>query len=78
MIFTDGTHLISTCLDELHTFAKKIGLKRQWFQQHDKHPHYDLIGSLKTKAVEYGACVVSSRRIVEICNNVYKTQPVLN
>jgi hypothetical protein len=27
-IFTDGNHLIACSIEELHTFAKKIGLKR--------------------------------------------------
>ena len=43
MILTDGKHLVSdTSLDELHRFARKIKLKKQWFQNHPQHPHYDL------------------------------------
>jgi hypothetical protein len=45
-------HMIATeSEEELHAFAKKIGLKRDWFQQPKKplmrHAHYDL--TTKTK-----------------------------
>lgn len=43
MILTDGIHLVSdSSLAELHKFARKMGLKREWFQDHKKYPHYDL------------------------------------
>lgn len=36
-------HLVSTENEiELHDFAKKIGLKVDWYQRHGRHPHYDL------------------------------------
>jgi tRNA G46 methylase TrmB len=43
MIITDGTHLVSTeSEEELHRFALGMGLKREWYQNHARHPHYDL------------------------------------
>jgi hypothetical protein len=43
MIITDGVHLVSTeSEDELHQFAQRMGLKRAWYQNHPRHPHYDL------------------------------------
>ena len=43
MIITDGVHLVSTeSEDELHRFAQRMGLKRSWYQNHPRHPHYDL------------------------------------
>lgn len=43
MIITDGVHLVSTeSEEELHVFARRIGLKRCWYQNHARHPHYDL------------------------------------
>ena len=43
MIYTDGVHLVTTgAIDDLHAFATKIGIKREWFQDH-KHPHYDIL-----------------------------------
>jgi len=44
MIITDGVHVVSTeSEEELHKFARKVGLKRQWYQNHPRHPHYDII-----------------------------------
>jgi len=41
-------------LDELHAFAKSIGLKREYFQR-SVVPHYDLTPSKRAKAVKAGA-----------------------
>lgn len=53
---TDGT------LDELHAFAAKIGLKREWFQPHQRHPHYDLTASKREKALAAGAVFVPGKQ----------------
>ncbi len=45
MICTDGTHLTGDSLQELHRFAQSVGLKREWFQEHHCHPHYDITTS---------------------------------
>jgi hypothetical protein len=69
MIYTDLIHLITDgSIDELHEFAQRIGLKREWFQNHNRHPHYDLMGSKKEAALKAGAKVVPSREIVRILN----------
>ncbi|MFW5962575.1 MAG: DUF4031 domain-containing protein [bacterium] len=66
MVYTDGVHLITDGeIEELHKFAQKIGLKREWFQN-KKKPHYDLFGGKRQKAVKAGAIVVSSREIIKI------------
>jgi hypothetical protein len=41
--------------EELHAFAKKIGLKREWFQPWPKASidHYDLTASRRKAAVEH-------------------------
>lgn len=65
MIYTDGTHLITDDpIDELHIFAEKIGLKRTWFQNHPRHPHYDIWGSKVRKAINNGAMFISSKELV--------------
>jgi hypothetical protein len=53
MILFDGSHLVSDqSIDELHRFAnsRRIGLKREWFQDH-RYPHYDVLGC-KVEAVQ--------------------------
>ena len=55
MIYTDGVHLITDGdLEELHSFARLLGLKREWFQD-KRHPHYDLFGPLAQRALKLGA-----------------------
>ncbi len=67
MIYTDGIHLITDGdIEELHTFAKKIGLKRDWFQANKRHPHYDIFRSMVSAAISNGAVVVSRRKIVNM------------
>lgn len=44
--------------EELHQFAKKLGLKRAWFQDHRSNPvfwHYDLTKNKRQLAVRHGA-----------------------
>lgn len=48
-------HMYADSLDELHRMADAIGMRRAWFQNHPSHPHYDLVGTLRAKAVQLGA-----------------------
>jgi hypothetical protein len=56
-LWTDGP------IEDLHAFARRIGLKRQWFQaDNPRFLHYDLLGSTKRQqALDAGAQVVSLR-----------------
>ncbi|HEX4334652.1 MAG TPA: DUF4031 domain-containing protein [Polyangiaceae bacterium] len=42
-------------IEELHAFAKRIGLRRSWFQDHPSHPHYDLSPKRHAAAMKAGA-----------------------
>jgi hypothetical protein len=54
-----GGHLLTTDLNELHSFAKGLGLKREWFQ--DKtFPHYDLTATKRKIAITRGAVEIKS------------------
>lgn len=48
-------------LEELHAFAKRLGMKREWFQDHAIAPHYDLTIGKRGRALELGAVFVSAR-----------------
>jgi hypothetical protein len=48
-------HMYADTLEELHSLAQRIGLKRAWFQDHWSLPHYDLVGSRRSAAVRLGA-----------------------
>lgn len=57
-------HLTADSLDELHAFAAKLGLKREWYQYpKSAYPHYDTV--FREKAIRLGAVPVSSKVIVE-------------
>ena len=48
-------------LEELHAFAAKLGLKRAWFQDDPRLPHYDLSPGRRRAAVALGAFEVDRR-----------------
>lgn len=60
--FASGScHL--TCdgdVEELHAFAEKLGLRREWFQR-GRVPHYDLTPRKREVALGLGAVVVPAR-----------------
>lgn len=71
MVYFDGIHLMADTLKELHTFAADCGLKREWFQDHKKHPHYDVWGGRNIRAVlRRGAKEVSSKDLVALSNKL--------
>lgn len=48
-------------IDELHTFALLIGMRRKWFQEHPTAPHYDLTPARRKVALSLGAVFVGAR-----------------
>jgi hypothetical protein len=59
--WTKACHLVADTLDELHLFAAKLGLKRAWFQNNPRLPHYDLTEGRRKKAVELGAVEIDRK-----------------
>ncbi len=60
-------HLVGDDPEELHAMAAALGLKREWFQEHDRLPHYDLIGStVMAKARRKKIPVVEGREEVRL------------
>jgi hypothetical protein len=54
-------HLISDeSYDELHRFAARLGLRREWFQG----DHYDVPSHARAAALVLGADAVDSRQLV--------------
>lgn len=47
-------HLFADNETELHIFARKIGMRRAWFQN-KRTPHYDLTKKRRAVAVSLGA-----------------------
>jgi hypothetical protein len=52
-------HLWCQDLDVLHDFAARLGLRRAWFQDRPRFPHYDVNKTMHARAVGYGAKVKS-------------------
>lgn len=62
-------HLFADSQEELHAFARKLGLRRSYFQQGkprgdgtpDPHWHYDVTAGMRKRAVSLGAQQVQWR-----------------
>lgn len=48
-------HLVADTLAELHEFAERLDLRREWFQSKSRYPHYDVTLSMRDKALRMGA-----------------------
>jgi len=59
------SHLLADTLEELHAMARRVGLKREWFQDR-KTPHYDLCQAKRRLAVRAGAVEIDRRRTVAL------------
>ncbi len=60
-------HITADSAVELHDFAKRLGLRRDWFQD-GRLPHYDTV--FHDKALRLGAVLVDSRIIVEVARRL--------
>lgn len=56
-------HLIASDLEELHALATAIGLRRAWFQDRRRFPHYDVDTEYRLRALAAGAIAITDRRI---------------
>lgn len=50
-------HMQADAIDELHAFAARIGLKREWFQpgSRPEAAHYDVTKTKRAEAIAAGA-----------------------
>lgn len=59
-------HMTADTLEELHIMAALIGMKASWFQNKPGSlPHYDLVKSRRTKAIQLGAIKITIRQMGE-------------
>ncbi len=64
-----GAHLIADSVDELHNFARRIGLLREWYQP-GSFPHYDLTPRKHQRALREGAQLLDRRAFVGVMRRV--------
>ena len=57
-------HMVTdSSLEELHDFARRLGLRRETFQEHGRLPHYDLRPETRERALAMGAEAVGSKEL---------------
>jgi hypothetical protein len=60
------SHLLADTDEELHAFAVRMGMKREWFQHRSHRPHqahYDVPERSRGRALALGAVPVSWRQV---------------
>ncbi len=66
-VSTRWCHLFSDDVDELHEFARSIGMKRAWFQISNAGvPHYDLTASRRQEAIHQGAVMITAKNYMRM------------
>lgn len=70
--YRQACHLVADDLEELHAAAQAIGLRHEWFQNHPRLPHYDLVASKRALAVKHGAREVDRKTIVSMTTRISK------
>ena len=55
-------HMIADTVEELHTMAEAIGMRRDWFQP-KSFPHYDLLRFRREAAVRLGSIELDRRSL---------------
>jgi len=60
-MWTDGP------AEELHAFARRIGLRREWYQEHHVLSHYDLTVCMRERALKEGAVLTDLRKYLAAC-----------
>lgn len=64
-------------LKELHAFARQIGLKRSWFQNKPRHPHYDLSSRKRSQAIAAGAQAVTPLELIERTRMLFRASALV-
>jgi hypothetical protein len=66
-------HLVADSIEELHDFAQRLGLQKNWFQHAASYPHYDVTLETRQIALSMGA-IEGSRTEIITCARMLKTQ----
>lgn len=69
-------HMGADTLDELHTMANKLGLRREWFQPSRTLPHYDLRPSKRKLAVKFGAVEIDALAFLDWRKSVWTRERI--
>ena len=72
--YNHACHLVADSELELHTFARRLSLKRSWFQSNTL-PHYDLTPNKRMQALRLGAIEITDKRLVEMIRKHRQEKP---
>lgn len=67
-------HMMADTLKELHEMADKIGIKRKWFQDHKKYPHYDISLGKRNIALANGAIEMKSTELLKLMRGKFENK----
>ena len=70
-------HMAADSLDELHSFARRLGLKRSWFQDQASYPHYDLTVEIRERALRLGALEADRPMIIDRCKALKREMAIV-
>jgi hypothetical protein len=66
------SHLVADTDEELHAFAERLGMRREWFQgrtSRPHHAHYDVPERARAEALDHGAVEVTWRELGRMLRN---------
>lgn len=69
--YSNWCHLLANTEQELHEFAAKLGLRRSWYQRkgpNDVAWHYDIVPTVRAKAIRLGAQEVNWQFVAQLMN----------
>ena len=71
-VHTDGVHLVADSEEELHAFAKKVGLKEKRYYGKPKYSRHYIITTTRMhiKVIEAGALLTSKSGTAEIARRM--------
>jgi hypothetical protein len=60
------SHMAADTIEELHSMAASVNVRRRHFQNKKGKPHYDICKRNKLRAIELGAVEVDDRKLIGI------------
>ena len=66
-------HLMADTLEELHAFAKTVGIDSRLFHRSASYPHYDITLEMRILVIAYGA-IDADRKTIIMCGKRLKMQ----
>lgn len=67
-------HMTADTLEELHTFAANVGVKKHFYHRGSRYPHYDITEIQREMIVNAGACEITSGELAKIAKKLYRSK----